>query len=80
MVDRMADWLIWVDYAERITRGAPIEVLAVRVSDGISDAPGDLTRDQLTKRASNLRAVWFDPAALSPTCCDGAHTLQGRTE
>jgi hypothetical protein len=62
--DRQAHILIWVDYAARITRGSVVEVLAVRVRDGLADAPRVLTRSQLEKRTPSLQTLAIDPETL----------------
>lgn len=63
--DRLADILIWIDYTDRIVHGGPVSVLAVRVRDGLTDAPTRLTRAQLERRARRVRELAIDPSAAA---------------
>lgn len=60
--DRLADWLMWVDYAERIRTGGTVVVLAVPVAAGLLRAPTRLTRAQLHRQVEGIRMHRLDPA------------------
>jgi hypothetical protein len=59
--DRLADWLMWVDYAERIRTGDAVVVLAVPVAAGLFHAPTRLTRAQLHREVEGIRIRRFNP-------------------
>jgi hypothetical protein len=63
--DRLAEWLIWVDYAERIRSGGPVEVLAVRVASGLLDAPARLKRAKFDERVRGVHACLLHPTTPS---------------
>ena len=63
-VDRTAKWLVWVDYAGRVqARQRAVELLAIDVEKILRDAPGELTRSQLAKRARRLPAARYHPSS-----------------
>jgi hypothetical protein len=64
--DRLAAWLIWVDYAERIRTGEAVLVLAIPGSR-LKNAPARLTRAQLDRRISHVRSCRFDPTRVEAT-------------
>jgi hypothetical protein len=58
--DRLAVWLLWVDYAERIRAGNAVLVLAIPGSS-LQNAPARLTRAQLDRRIARVRNCRIDP-------------------
>lgn len=65
--DRLADWLMWVDYADRILAGTAVVVLAIPVVSGLLHAPARLTRAQLDRRVPDLRTCRLDPTSCPGT-------------